>query len=109
MSWIYILNILVHVHALNVYIRTITENFHVILFGIFRKLLKVAQPAMGISGGQGANGPQLFELAPIFLEMGVTVALIFWSQKASKCGFPAKYNKTFARASGARTYHPLKF
>ena len=59
--------------------------------------------AMEISGGQGANGPQLFELAPIFLEMGVTVAPIFWSQKASKFDLPAKYNQNFARAFGART------
>ena len=48
---------------------------------------------MEISGGQGANGPHLFGLAPNFLEMRATVAPIFWSQKASKYGFTEKYNK----------------
>ena len=67
------------------------------------------ETAMEISGGQGANGPHLFELAPNFLEMGATVAPIFWSQKASKCDFPTKYNKNFARASGARSSYPLNF
>ena len=64
---------------------------------------------MEISGGQGANGPHLFGLAPNFLEMGATVAPIFWPQQASKFDLPAKYTKNFARASGARTCHPLKF
>ena len=66
-------------------------------------------PAMEISGGQGANGPHLFGLAPNFLEMGATVAPIFWPQQASKFGLPAKYTKNFARASGARTCHPPIF
>ena len=64
---------------------------------------------MEISGGQGANGPHHYGLAPNFLEMGATVAPIFWSRKTSKCGFPTKYNKNFARASGARIYYPLNF
>ena len=67
------------------------------------------ETAMEISGGQGANGPHLFGLASNFLEMGATVAPIFWPQQASKCGFPAKYSKNFARASGARTNLALKF
>ena len=62
---------------------------------------------MEISGGQGANGPHLYGLAPNFLEMRATVVPIIWSQKASKFGFPAKYNQNFARAFGARTYCPL--
>ena len=69
---------------------------------------KHRKAAMEISGGQGANGPHLFGLAPNFLEMGAIVAPIFWSQKASKFGFPAKFNQNFARAFGARTYYPLK-
>ena len=43
---------------------------------------------MEISEWQGGNGPHLLELAPNFLEMGVTVATIFWSRKASKFVFP---------------------
>ena len=63
---------------------------------------------MEISGGQGANGPHLFGLAPNFLEMGAPVAPIFSPQQASKYMFPAKYTKNFARASGARTCLSLK-
>ena len=76
---------------------------------ISSNIIYVRTPAMEISGGQGANGLHLFGLAPNFLEMGATVAPIFWSQKASKFGFPAKYKPIFARAFGARTHHPLKF
>ena len=61
---------------------------------------------MEISGGQW---PHLLDWPPLFLKMGATVALIFWPQKASKWGFPAKYTKNFAGASGARTCHPPIF
>ena len=49
----------------------------------------------------GAKGP----MTPIFLDWPPT----FWSQKAPKFGFPARYNQNFARAFGARTYYLLKF
>ena len=68
---------------------------------ITNELILTLTTAMEISGGQGANGPHLFGLAPNFSEMGATVA--------SKFGLPAKYTKNFARASGARTCHPPIF
>ena len=43
---------------------------------------------MEISGGQGANGPHLFGLAPNFLEMGATVAPIFDHNRHQNTGFP---------------------
>ena len=64
---------------------------------------------MEISGGQGANSAHLFGLAPqLFLDWGHRGPHLS-SQKALKSGFSVKYNKHFARATGVRTDHILKF
>ena len=60
----------------------------------------------GNKRGPRGQWPPSFWIGPQLFGDGATVAPIFWSQKASKCDFPTKYNKNFARASGARTYYP---